>query len=588
MIARGAAVADDQTGPPRARLLTVKVQAAQFDRTRRPRHFITLSQMLQPASLIVIDPSGHRVRIELAPLPFKIGRHAENHLVIRDSRASRNHARIIAENGNYVLEDGGSRHGTFVNNRRITRHVLESSDRIEFGFPDSYQLTFALDGAEITRLMEQFASADATGALAPAAGVSGVGASLGKLRAVLEVARTLQTTFSMQDVLVSVVDAALTITGTERGFLLLKNDGDLDIRVARSRNGTPLAQSELRVPRRVIRRSLEQRRDLLSMNFDSERGTAEHSVADLELRSVICVPLVRIKAGTLEDTAVVATADHTVGVLYMDSRLVTADLAGGNRELLQTLAIEASTVLENARLLEEERAKQKMEEELNVARTIQQSLLPRTLPGEGWFRAAGSSVASHQVGGDYFDVIRTNGSSWTLVLADVSGKGVSSALLASLLQGALLTTSSDPALLAGRIGRLNTYLNERTMGEKYATIFYGMLEYDGRLSYINAGHCSPIHIGKDGTYAYMDATSMPVGLLEEAEFQLETTQLQPGDKAGDLQRRRNRGRQSRGGVLRQEAAAPGRISQRRRQLRGPARRRPGGSHGFHRQRQPSR
>src|SRR6478735_3128104 len=124
----------------------------------------TSHQPPQAASLIVMDPTGHRVRVEIDPVPFKIGRHAENHLVIRDSRASRNHARIVAEDGNYIIEDGGSRHGTFVNNRRITRHVLASSDRIEFGFPESYQLTFALDGAEITRLMEQFASADAAGA----------------------------------------------------------------------------------------------------------------------------------------------------------------------------------------------------------------------------------------------------------------------------------------------------------------------------------------------------------------------------------------------------------------------------------------
>ena len=82
----------------------------------------------------------------------------------------------------------------------------------------------------------------------------------------------------------------------------------------------------------------------------------------------------------------------------MDSRVIAADLAGGNRELLQTLAIEASTVLENARLLEEERTKQQMEEELRLARTIQQSLLPGSLPSEGWLRASGSSVASPRGG----------------------------------------------------------------------------------------------------------------------------------------------------------------------------------------------
>ena len=81
-----------------------------------------------------------------------------------------------------------------------------------------------------------------------------------------------------------------------------------------------------------------------------------------------------------------------------------ADLSAGNRELLQTLAIEASTILENARLMEEERAKMRIENELQVARDIQQGLLPASMPLDGWFRAAGSSQPSTQVGGDYFDV----------------------------------------------------------------------------------------------------------------------------------------------------------------------------------------
>ena len=482
------------------------------------------------ASLVVTDPSGHRVRLELDPLPFRIGRHAENHLVIRDSRASRNHAKILVENGKYVVEDENSRHGTFVNGERITKRILDSNDRIEFGFPDSYQLTFAYDGAEMTRLMEQLGADSGSTTMQQPSGVAGVGASLGKLRAVLEVARTLQTAFSMQDVLVSVVDAALSITGTERGFLLLRNNDELEIKVARARNGVPLSQSDLTVPRRVIRRALEQRRDPLLMNFDGDRVTTEQSIANLELRSVICVPLVQIKAGAAEATALLTTPGHAVGVLYLDSRVMTADLAGGNRELLQTLAIEASTVLENARLLEEQRTKQKIEEELNIARTIQQNLLPRSLPGTGWVRAAGSSMASHQVGGDYFDVVPMDESCWSAVVADVSGKGVSSALLASLLQGALLGVSANTSLIEERIHRVNRYLNERTQGEKYATIFYGTMEASGAFSFINAGHCSPIRVSRDGTFEYLDTTSMPVGLMEVVEFTAETRQMAPGDK----------------------------------------------------------
>jgi phosphoserine phosphatase RsbU/P len=478
-----------------------------------------------PASLIVVDPNGHRMRVEIQPIPFKIGRQADSHLILRDSRASRNHAQIVLVNGEYAVEDLASRHGVYVNGERVERQRLHNSDRIEFGVPDSYQLVFALDGAELKRLMEQVPG----GQLAP----SGVGANLAKLRAVLEVARTLQSSFSTDDVLNSVVDAALTVTGAERGFLLLRDGEGLAMKVARDKHGKRLAETDLRVPRRIIHRALQLRRELLSMNFDpqaSGEANPEHSVAALDLRSVVCVPLVRIKTGAGQDTSILSSQNDTVGVLYMDSRNLAADLSGGNRELLQTLAIEASTVLENARLLEEEREKQKIDEELSVARAIQQSLLPRHLPAEGWFRACGSSIASHEVGGDYFDVNGVSESCWATVVADVSGKGVSSALLASLLQGAFLTATDSSELMVKRVKGLNRFLHERTEGGKYATIFYSLLERDGRLRYINAGQCAPIVISPDGRYEYLEATAMPVGILEEAEFTVEERRLAPGDR----------------------------------------------------------
>src|ERR1035437_8409727 len=444
-----------------------------------------------PASLVVVDPNGHRKRVPVDPIPFLIGRQPENHLILRDSRVSRSHARIVVENGVYVLEDIGSRHGTFVNGKRVQRKVLENTDRVEFGAQDSYQLLFALDGVELKRLMEQLGGGDQ----APAP--QGVGNNLAKLRAILDLARTLQSSFSIDEVLASVVDTALTITGAERGFLLLRPGAgaELETRVARNRRGPDLRETDLRVPREVIRRALEHRRELLSMNFEplgAEETRPENSMADLEMRSVICVPLVRIRAGQGDATSVLVTGNETVGVLFMDSRVMAADLAGGNRELLQTLAIEASTVLENARLLQEEQSKHQMEEELRLARTIQQSLLPGSLPGEGWLRASGSSLASHEVGGDYYDVTRVSPRCWSAVVVDVSGKGVGSALLASLLQGALITVTDHPEAMGHRMERLNRFLLDRTGGEKYATVFYCLLHEDGRVYYVNAAHCPPM------------------------------------------------------------------------------------------------
>lgn len=478
----------------------------------------------RPATLVVINPSGNRTRVPIDSVPFTIGRHADNQLILRDNRASRSHAQLTLENGEYFLEDLNSRHGTFVNGERIAKHALQNSDKIEFGFADSYKLIFTLEEAEIHKILEQMAAS-------PKSSAPGTG-NLAKLRSLVEVARALQSSLSTDDVLTAVVDAALTITGTERGFLLLRNGEDLDVRVARHRSGTPLPKSDLRVPTRLIHRALQKRRELLAMQFGTPEEDAllpEMSVADLELRSVVCVPLVRVRARLAEETVMMSSINDTVGALYMDSRAGAADLSAGNRELLQTLALEASTILENARLLEEERQKQRIEEELNIAREIQSNLLPRSLPTDGWFRAAGSSLPSRQVGGDYFDVRSLGSDRWSAVVADVSGKGVSSALLASLVQGAFVMAAEGFIELDGMMSRINRFLLERTEGEKYATVFYCTLERSGRLRYANAGHCAPIVVRASGALERLGTTGMPVGMLEMATFGVEQTQLMPGD-----------------------------------------------------------
>jgi serine phosphatase RsbU (regulator of sigma subunit)/pSer/pThr/pTyr-binding forkhead associated (FHA) protein len=453
-----------------------------------------------------------------------MGRHSDNNLVLRDNRVSRTQARIFVEKGHYVIEDLNSRHGTWVNGSQISRHVLRNSDRIDFGVRESFQITFTLEPGEIHRIMDQFSTTSRA-----AEGTT----HLGKLRSLMEVARALQNSLSTQEILTAVVDAALSVTGCERGFLMLRKDGELDIAVARDKDGRQLPPEDLRMPTSVIQRALHSRRDLLSMSFDpfAEQGVRpEMSVAELELRSVVCLPLVQIRSGSSEETRVSTAAEATVGLLYMDSRVSAADLSAGNRELLQTLAIEASTILENARLMEEERAKARIENELQVARDIQQGLLPASMPLDGWFRAAGSSQPSTQVGGDYFDVKQITPGLWAAVVADVSGKGVSSALLAGLLQGVFIMASSNPHDLEGMLAMLNAFLLDRTRGEKYATVFYCTLDASGLLRYANAGHCAPFLVGSDSRLRKLHTSGMPVGMIEDATVEVVELQLAPGDK----------------------------------------------------------
>ncbi len=471
--------------------------------------------------LAVVEPSGRRQLIKVSKTPFKIGRLAECDLSLRDSRISRNHAQIVVENDQYYVEDCNSRHGTFVNGKKVNRQQLKPEDRIDFGIEDSYQLVFTYETGQSERLLAQLEAVPSTHATG----------NLAKLRAVLEVARALEGSMSLEDVLGAVVDAALVVTGAERGFLLLTQEGGpLEMKVARDRNGRPLDESDLRVPRGVIQRALHQRRDLLSMSFDPSQLDAEKSIVDLELRSVVCVPLVRIRIGQQHETSALTTTNDTLGVLYMDSRVGAADLSAGNRELLQSLAMETSTVLENARLMSEERIKRRMEQELSIAREIQRTLLPAKLPETGWFCAAGSSQACFQVGGDYYDVMELSDKLWGTVVADVSGKGVSAAIVTSLLQGAFFATAGGDSQLADIMVRVNRYVCERSQMRNYATVFYCTMDEQGRTRWINAGHCPPLVVRANGKLELLPASGCPVGLFPNAPFGQEETRLDRGDK----------------------------------------------------------
>ena len=140
------------------------------------------------ATVIVTSPSGTRTRTSLDPLPFYIGRQSDNHLVLRDNRASRNHARIVIEAGTYYVEDLKSSHGVFVNGARVFRQKLYPSDRIEFGFPDSYSLIFTFEDQELHRILDRFSNTQSGGTAGAA--------NLQKLRALVEVARALQNSLS--------------------------------------------------------------------------------------------------------------------------------------------------------------------------------------------------------------------------------------------------------------------------------------------------------------------------------------------------------------------------------------------------------
>src|SRR5277367_5870371 len=105
--------------------------------------------MSRTPRIIVIEPNGTNREVTVTTTPFRIGRQAGNELTLRDSRISRQQAQIVSANGTMVLEDMGSRHGTFVNGEKTLRHELQAKDKIDFGMADSYKMVYLGEGATI-------------------------------------------------------------------------------------------------------------------------------------------------------------------------------------------------------------------------------------------------------------------------------------------------------------------------------------------------------------------------------------------------------------------------------------------------------
>jgi serine phosphatase RsbU (regulator of sigma subunit) len=239
------------------------------------------------------------------------------------------------------------------------------------------------------------------------------------------------------------------------------------------------------------------------------------------IRMVYCIPLRKRAAG-----ADIHEKD-ILGVLYLDSRLQPGKLSQVDNDLLDTIATEAAALVENAFLAQAEEASRRYREELNIAAAIQQGLMEFAIPNLPYAKVHARSVACKDVGGDFYDVIATPDGLY-IVIADISGKGVSAAILASTLQGLLygLLLAGQP--LADIADVANRYICEKNV-QKYATMILVKLDPDGGFEYVNCGHVQPLLANSNGVKRLENA-NMVVGLIEEATYQSERLQLKAGDR----------------------------------------------------------
>lgn len=169
-------------------------------------------------------------------------------------------------------------------------------------------------------------------------------------------------------------------------------------------------------------------------------------------------------------------------------------------------------------------------EELELARSIQQGLLPAEPPRVPGLDLAGTNRASTEVGGDYFDFVSSGGTELTFTVADVTGKGAPAAILMAGVQAglhALLTASADPAAIAWHLNRL---LCRRSPGDRFVTFFLGMIDSStGGFAYCNAGHDPPLLVRNSGEVQELSEGGLVLGVLEEAVYVAGRGALEPGE-----------------------------------------------------------
>jgi serine phosphatase RsbU (regulator of sigma subunit) len=472
--------------------------------------------------LVVVEGTAQRT-MSLDTTPFTVGRNKENHLVISDGHVSRIHASVVLENGQYFLVDNGSRHGTFVNGERVTRHQLKGGDQLFFGaLRGGAYVIFDPDSAARSTAAHDFLSQIA------AVEVKRGASDLEKLSLFLEAAHKLNTTRMLDDVLATVIEAALKLTGAERGYVFLKSGtGQLNLAAGRNAKGQTLTD-ENTLSRSILNQAAIVDSAFLITDTTKSLDLAEHkSIVAHELRTVICIPLRKKQIGQKEAKASGEAGTEISGVLYLDSRFASKDISKVGQDILDAMANEAASLVENARLVQAEETARLEQQELAIAATIQQQLMTMNIPEIPYVSIQAKNICCKQSGGDFYDLVRTE-SGVSVVVADVSGKGIPAAMLASICQGMVHSHFLAGTPLEEIAGAVNGFLCSKNL-EKYVTAFLVRLDEKGGLEYVNCGHVPPVIVGKDGVRR-LSESNVPVGLLAEAAYQKATGQMQNGDR----------------------------------------------------------
>ncbi|MBL4845638.1 MAG: sigma 54-interacting transcriptional regulator [Planctomycetes bacterium] len=334
--------------------------------------------------LIVIGQENRPNQIhDLDGRVISLGRSSENHIQIDDLNSSRHHCEIHEQGEGYELIDKDSRNGIFLNGRRVTRHALEPTDKIEIGTTVIYWERLPSSADRVGRDTVDI-STGTYAAVADPTGVQGVMNSvldtarlapdrtrrareeetnpgvtrdrpteatdiampevgrgeLRELRQLLNLNRVFNTIRNLRRLLETVMDTVIQVSGAERGFLILSEGGEIRVKVSRNIDQESLRDAREKISETLVRDVLSDGKAvLLTDAANDERYGGRQSILNMKLRSVLVVPLTH--------------REGTMGAIYLDNRFASSRFDATTQDRLELVAASAAVAIENARLFEE-------------------------------------------------------------------------------------------------------------------------------------------------------------------------------------------------------------------------------------------
>jgi serine phosphatase RsbU (regulator of sigma subunit)/pSer/pThr/pTyr-binding forkhead associated (FHA) protein len=477
------------------------------------------------------DPasSGRRYPLDA---PCLVGRGPYNHVVLDDTRISRQHAKISPESGGHVVYDLNSANGTFVNDLPVKRQKLGPNDTVKFG---PFKFRFVVDqlvdekstlaakkfvevqtsvGFEApSKIVDTLDAAHATNPGLPPSGLSELEDADRKLRTLYSFMQAVSTTLDTNELLDRILTHLLDVfPQCDVATIYLRAAGSDAMEPRRSLRRQESQSQSTTLPPQFYEEVVEKGRAVLSAPAGGRRAKPSGG-------STMHAPV--MYDGATEGVLMVRVSDGGGTPFQQD------DL-----DLLTGLASQAALALANARMHAGQLKQQRLQQDLLLAEQIQKSFLPRALPEVEGLEFATEYRPAFSVGGDFYDVFWLNYDRIGMFIGDVSGKGVSAALLMARISSDLRLAAAGETEPAKALGHVNRIVLERRQPDIFVTGIYLTLNVKThQIMVANAGHL-PLLVRRrsEGVLQRVDGgTGTAIGIFDDAEYDQVELALEPGD-----------------------------------------------------------